>query len=113
FDVVVNALWEGRPAVDATLGIVPHAPWSHRFRAGVFGRADQSSLCSAVLCTGPFGDIKRYRDGRFYLSWYESGLLAEGDEIDPPRSEAELTPERSAGVMRGTLDALSKFFPAV
>jgi len=112
FDVVINALWEGRPAVDATLGIVPPAPWSHRFRAGVFGRAEETSLPSAVLCTGPFGDVKRYRDGRFYLSWYEAGLLAEGDEIDPPRDAAELTAERRARVMRGTLDALSNFFPA-
>jgi len=112
FDVVVNALWEGRPAVDATLGIVPPSPWSHRFRAGVFGRADQSSLRSAVLCTGPFGDVKRYRDGRFYLSWYESGLLAEGNAIEPPRGEAVLTPERGTQVLHGTLDALSKFFPA-
>jgi len=112
FDVVINALWEGRPAVDATLGIVPPAPWSHRFRAGVFGRAEETSLPSAVLCTGPFGDVKRYRDGRFYLSWYEAGLLAEGDEIDPPRDAAKLTPERQARVMGGTLDALSNFFPA-
>jgi glycine/D-amino acid oxidase-like deaminating enzyme len=113
FDVVVNALWEGRPAVDATLGITPPAPWSHRFRAGVFARDADPTLQSAVLCTGPFGDIKRYRDGRAYLSWYKSGLLAEGCGLEPPRSAAVLTPERRAGVMRGTLDALSAFFPAV
>lgn len=113
FDVVVNALWEGRPAVDATLGIVPPAPWSHRFRAGLFARAAESSLRSAVLCTGPFGDIKRYRDGRLYLSWYAAGLLAEGCAIEPPRSAAVLTPERRTRVMQGTLDGLSTFFPAV
>jgi len=112
FDVVVNALWEGRPAVDATLGIAPPAPWSHRFRAGVFGHAADTALESAVLCTGPFGDVKRYRDGRVYLSWYNCGLLAEGTEIEPPRRAATLTPERSARVLHGTLDALSTFFPA-
>jgi hypothetical protein len=113
FDVVVNALWEGRPAVDATLGIVPPAPWSHRFRAGIFAHAGDTTLRSAVLCTGPFGDIKRYRDGRLYLSWYKAGLLAEGCAIEPPRSAAMLTPERRERVMQGTLDGLSSFFPAV
>lgn len=113
FDVVVNALWEGRPAVDATLGLTPPAPWSHRFRAGVFAHAAETTLRSAVLCTGPFGDIKRYRDGRMYLSWYQAGLVAEGCDIEPPRSAAALTVERRARVMEGTLDALTRFFPAV
>jgi hypothetical protein len=113
FDVVVNALWEGRLAIDATLSIAPPAPWTHRFRAGVFGHAGETTLSSAVVCTGPFGDVKRYRDGRVYLSWYESGLLAEGHEMEPPRREAKLSRERGAQVMQGTLDALAKYFPAV
>ena len=113
FDVVVNALWEGRPAVDASLGIMPPAPWSHRFRAGVFAHAERSALRSAVLCTGPFGDVKRYADGRLYLSWYEAGLLAEGEAIEPPRDAALLTPERAARVKARTLSALADYFPAV
>jgi glycine/D-amino acid oxidase-like deaminating enzyme len=113
FDVVVNALWEGRLAIDATLSIAPPAPWTHRFRAGVFGHAGETTLSSAVVCTGPFGDVKRYRDGRVYLSWYESGLLAEGHEMEPPRRKAKLSRERGAQVMQGTLDALAKYFPAV
>jgi glycine/D-amino acid oxidase-like deaminating enzyme len=113
FDVVVNALWEGRPAVDATMGFAPPAPWSHRFRAAVFGHAPESTLRSGVLCTGPFGDVKRYADGRVYLSWYEAGLLAEGSEILPPRSAAVLSPERQREVARGTIGALSTYFPAV
>ena len=113
FDVVVNALWEGRPAVDATIGIVPSAPWSHRYRASLFGHAPHAALQSAVLCTGPFGDIKRYADGRVYLSWYPSGLLAEGNALEPPREAAALTPARRAAVKQGTLDGLSGFFPAL
>jgi glycine/D-amino acid oxidase-like deaminating enzyme len=113
FDVVVNALWEGRLAIDATLDITPPAPWTHRFRAGVFGHAGETALSSAVLCTGPFGDVKRYRDGRVYLSWYDSGLLAEGHDMEPPRRKAKLSRERGAQVMQGTIDALAKYFPAV
>lgn len=113
FDAVVNALWEGRPAVDASLGLMPPAPWTHRFRAALFATAPESTLRSAVLCTGPFGDIKRYADGRLYLSWYDAGLLAEGSAIEPPYSDARLTPERQTAVRAGTLAGLAKYFPAV
>ena len=113
FDVVINALWEGRPAIDASLGIQPIAPWSHRFRAALFAHVLGASFPSAVLCTGPFGDVKRYADGRLYLSWYPSGLLAEGGEIEPPRAEATLDGARSEAVLHGTLQALAHYFPAV
>ena len=113
FDVIVNALWEGRPAIDASLGHLPPAPWSHRFRAAVFARTIDSSLHSAVLCTGPFGDVKRYADGRLYLSWYRAGLLAEGIAIEPPRDEAGISPGRRAKVQADTLAALASYFPGV
>jgi len=113
FDLVINALWEGRPAVDASLGIQPVAPWSHRFRAAVFAYAPDVSFPSAVLCTGPFGDVKRYADGRVYLSWYSSGLLAEGHAIEPPRTSAVLDQSRSAAVLETTVQSLSHYLPAV
>jgi glycine/D-amino acid oxidase-like deaminating enzyme len=113
FDVVINALWEGRPAVDASLGIKPIAPWSHRFRAAVFAHAPDVSFQSAVVCTGPFGDVKRYADGRVYLSWYTSGLLAEGHAIEPPRAAAVLDRPRSDAVLQGTLQSLSHYFSAI
>ncbi len=113
FDVVVNALWEGRPAVDATLGIMPEAAWSHRFRAAIFGCGDAAEMPSAVLVTGPFGDVKRYRDGRIYLSWYPVGLLAEGHELEPPRQDARLSPERNAQIQSEAIAALTAYFPAV
>jgi glycine/D-amino acid oxidase-like deaminating enzyme len=113
FDVVVNALWEGRPAVDASLGIHPPAPWTHRFRAALFARNAKAGFRSAVVCTGPFGDVKCYADGRLYLSWYEAGLLAEGCDIEPPRRFASLTAHRRSEVLRETVEALSRFFPAV
>ena len=113
FDVVINALWEGRPAVDASLGVRPVAPWSHRFRAAIFAKAPHSTLESGVLCTGPFGDIKRYADGRLYLSWYRAGLLAEGNDIEPPRKEIRLTAERATLVRDQTLAGLAEYFPDV
>ena len=38
FDVVVNCLWNGRLAIDATAGLEPRPPWTHRFRLCVFLR---------------------------------------------------------------------------
>ena len=113
FDVVVNALWEGRPAVDASMGHRPPAPWSHRFRASLFAHAPTSMLRGGVICTGPFGDIKRYGDGRYYLSWYPAGLLAEGGELEPPRADAMLTVPQRAEILQRAVSALTTFFPGV
>ena len=85
YNLVINCLWEGRPIIDAALGILPPAPWSHRFRLSLFLRtAEPMSLPSTVIATGPFGDIKQYSGRDFYLSWYPAGLRAEGTDLAPP-----------------------------
>ena len=85
FDAVVNALWEGGIAVDRTVGLNPAGPWSHRLRVSVFSQPQEPIHCpSFVIATGPFGDVKNYGERGFYLSWYEAGLLAEGEELEPP-----------------------------
>lgn len=85
YDEVVNALWENRPGIDATLGIHQKYEWSHRFRVSLFVKTKRPvETPSAVLCTGPFGDVKNYNNREFYLSWYPDGLLASGESIDPP-----------------------------
>lgn len=113
FDVVINGLWESRIAVDATVGMHPPAPWTHRFRATVYGHAPKATFRSAVLCTGPFGGVNRYGDGRVYLSWYPAELLAEGNELEPPRAEAVLTEQRKTEIANATIRELSRFFPSV
>ena len=85
FDFLVNAPWEARLAIDAGLGIRPEANWSHRFRLSVFLRTNTPVVVpSSVLATGPFGDVKNYDGTNFYLSWYPVGLVAEGEEVQPP-----------------------------
>lgn len=113
FDAVVNALWEGRPLVDGTLGIRPPAIWSHRLRAAIYAKAPRSTIRSATVCTGPFGDVKQYADGRVYLSWYDAGLLALGNDLAPPCSAAEFSGGRLQQVRTETLSALARFFPDV
>lgn len=85
FDFVVNALWEGRIAIDADLGINPVSDWSHRFRLALFLKTRASvTVPNTVLATGPFGDIKNYNGTDFYLSWYPIGLIAQGSGLSPP-----------------------------
>ncbi len=85
YDAVVNALWEGRLAVDATAGLPPPERWSHRYRLAVFlTTRTPIAVPSTVVATGPFGDVKRYDGRRFYVSWYPAGLVAEGHGVAPP-----------------------------
>jgi len=85
FDAVVNALWEGRPAVDRSVGHRPDEGEQHRFRVSLFARARLDLVIpSAVVAVGPFGDLKGYGDGSFYVSWYPAGLLARSESVEPP-----------------------------
>ena len=85
FDRVVNALWDGRLAIDAARGLPPPATWSHRYRRSLFARTRRPvDLPSAVVGVGPFGDVKNYNGRDLYLSWYPAGLAAEGTGIAPP-----------------------------
>lgn len=83
FDVVVNALWDGRLAVDATAGLTPRPPWTHRYRHCVFVRTrSEHDLPSALVAVGPFGDVKNYNGRDFYVSWYPVGLVAESGGLE-------------------------------
>ena len=95
-DIVVNALWNGRLAIDVTAGLTPEPPWTHRYRNCLFVRTrSERDLASALVAIGPFGDVKNYNGRDFYLSWYPVGLVAEGNELEleapalPSGSEAE------------------------
>jgi glycine/D-amino acid oxidase-like deaminating enzyme len=113
YDFVVNASWESRIAIDATLGLRPPAAWTHRFRMSVFLRTRiPLDIPSSVIATGPFGDIKNYDGRNFYLSWYPAGLIAEGDELAPPQVTALDIAQRDA-IARETIERLATFIPAV
>jgi len=85
FDAVINALWDGRLAIDADLGLPLPATWSHRYRLSAFVRTVQPvHVPSVVVATGPFGDVKNYTGRDLYLSWYPTGLVAEGNDVKAP-----------------------------
>lgn len=97
YDAVVNALWEGRLAVDASVGLAAPATWSHRYRVSVFLRTTTPvTLPNAVIATGPYGDAKNYNGRDLYLSWYQDGLLADGHGLTPPAVPALDDKEQSA-----------------
>lgn len=106
FDVVVNALWESLLAVDRSVGLDPEQEWSHRFRLALFIKAGRHvHMPSAVLATGPFGDVKNYDGYHFYLSWYPAGLVASGGDIEPPAHlplppDEEVIARTAAGIGR-------------
>jgi glycine/D-amino acid oxidase-like deaminating enzyme len=84
FDWVVNALWQGRMAIDITAGISPVSDWSNRYRMALFVRTTRPvNLPSTVIATGPFGDIKNYNNRDFYLSWYPLGLRVDTSAVEP------------------------------
>ena len=113
YDVVVNALWHGRPLVDQRVTGTADAEPNHRYRLALFVRTRTPVTApSAVICAGPFGDIKSYSDRDFYLSWYPAGLVASGRGIEPPPVPALGEAERTA-VARATFDALSDLLPVV
>lgn len=106
FDIVINALWNGRIEIDLTAGLTPEYKWSNRYRLALFVRTKVPlSLHSAIVVVGAFGDIKNYNGREFYLSWYPAGLVQQDQAVAPtdPRpiagkKKAELISEVNAGL---------------
>jgi glycine/D-amino acid oxidase-like deaminating enzyme len=113
FDWVVNALWEGRLAVDRIAGVPPPAVWSHRYRQSLFVRTREPVQAPCVVvATGPFGDVKNYDGRHFYLSWYPEGLRIESSALVPPQPDASSAPDPQALAAR-ILDRLQSLLPWV
>jgi glycine/D-amino acid oxidase-like deaminating enzyme len=107
FDVIINALWEGRSAIDKTAGLGDSGTWSYRYRLSLFARAARECrLPSAVIATGPFGDMKNYNGRDLYLSWYPAGLMA-----DLAAPEDGVQPHANEAIIEATLTSLAHFFP--
>ena len=113
FDVVVNALWEGRLAIDASVGVPMPPTWSHRFRLSAFIRtAHDVDLPSTVIATGPFGDVKNYNRRDLYLSWYLTGLVAEATLAPVPTVPALDDIDRTR-MVGDIVERLGQVIPAV
>jgi hypothetical protein len=109
FDHVVNALWDGRLALDETLGFRAGRPWLHRLKYGVSFRLppDVRPPPSATFVLGPFGEVVTYGNGIIYLTWYPECLQAISTDVTPP-DWATYPPEPlRSRILAGTFRALS------
>jgi glycine/D-amino acid oxidase-like deaminating enzyme len=115
YDHVVNALWDGRLAVDASLGIRPKRRWLYRFRYGLrFERLELPATApSLTIVHGQFGGIVRYANGAVYMTWYPACKVDASDNIDPPDWPPYATEPLRSRIIRDTVGALTKVLPAI
>ena len=113
YDYVINALWQGRLAIDQTAGLPPTGVWSNRYRQSLFLRTTEpvTTPC-AIIATGPFGDIKNYNGRDFYLSWYPDGLRVDSSAVLPPQLDSLVMPDPQQ-LSASILDNLEALLPWV
>ena len=110
FDQVANALWDGRLALNETMGMPAGRAWIHRLKYGVSLRLPEGAEMppSATFVLGAFGEVVSYGDGLTYLTWYPACLRAMSRDITPPEwTNFPGEPVRSE-VLKDTFRALSE-----
>ena len=116
FDQVVNALWDGRLGVDATMGLAPARPWIHRLRYGVVLRpaAGEALPPTTTIIHGPFGEVVNHGQGALNLLWYPACLAGVARSLTPPAdwAMAPAEPDRSR-IIGETLEGLGGVVPAL
>jgi glycine/D-amino acid oxidase-like deaminating enzyme len=115
FDHVVNALWDGRFALNESLGYRANRPWLHRLKYGVSFRlpANSNPPPSATFVSGPFGEVVTYGDGLIYLTWYPECLQAISSDIRPPDWATYPSEPLRSRIITGTLAALADIVPSL
>jgi hypothetical protein len=113
FDHVVNALWDGRLALDESLGHRPGRPWLHRLKYGASFRLPQGVKPppSATIVLGPFGEVVTYGDGTIYLTWYPACLQAISTDVSPPDWDTYAPEPLRSRILAETFRALSEIVP--
>jgi len=115
FDQVVNALWDGRFALNETLGFQANRPWLHRLKYGVSFQLPPNVAPppSATFVLGPFGEVVTYGDGTIYLTWYPDCLRAISADVTPPDWATYPSEPLRSEIIRGTFRALSEIVPGL
>lgn len=93
FDVVVNAAWAMRRALDASAGFHDPAPWYYRYKFSVLLEDASTQVAgplprNATALLGAFGDsVYHPAEDTLYSSWYPVGMCHTAPELktdDPP-----------------------------
>lgn len=115
FDHVVNALWEGRLAVDATFGLEPKRKWLNRFRYGL--RFDQAAISanlpSFTVIHGPFGGVVCYLNGAMYVNWYPACRMDASTALQPTDWPAYAIEPLRSRIIDQLIGAVAKLIPAL
>jgi glycine/D-amino acid oxidase-like deaminating enzyme len=111
FDHVVNALWDGRFAIDEKRALQPNRPWLHRLKYGVSFRLPATANLppSATFVSGPFGEVVSYADGLTYLTWYPVCLQGISKDVTPPEWPTYPPEPLRSHLLEGTLQAMAQF----
>lgn len=114
YDHVVNALWDGRLAVDRTAGVAPPRPWLYRVKHYVRVASPAAlTIPSTTIVLGAFGDAVAYANGGLYLSWYPAGMRGASSALSPPAWPLTLDPAKAAEVRDAICAGLTAIIPAV
>ena len=115
YDHVVNTLWDGRLAIDHSVGIKPPRPWLYRIRHYMRLRCfdDPHLLPTTTIVLGAFGDIVAYNNGEAFLSWYPAGMKGLSSDLSPPSWPMTLEPTVSLTLRDQILKSLATIVPAV
>ena len=115
YDHAVNALWDGRLAVDRSAGIAPDRRWLYRLKyyARVVAPKSAAALPSVTVVLGAYGDLVAYGNGAVYLSWYPAGMRATSAALEPPAWPLDAPEPLRTELRAATHDALAGIVPAV
>ena len=120
FDQVVNALWDGRIAVDFSFGLTPAPGWLYRLKYRVIVKLPKNLVRrpSATIVLGRYGDVVIRPDGSAYLSWYPVGLQGWSHDREPaedwaPSCRGEPDAISALQIASETLSAIDTWYPGI
>jgi len=115
FDHAVNALWDGRIAVDQTYGLPTKHQWMHRLKYGVSIDLPHNADVprSATFVSGPFGEVVSYPRGLIYLTWYPVCLREITKAVQPPDWPNVVEKPLRDQILSETISQMAEFIPAL
>ena len=112
YDAVVNALWQNRIGIDATLDLADRRPVLHRFKIGLHSASTlvPEDFPTVTFVLGPFGDTVNFGH-RAYLSWYPACHLYTSEEMVPSTPDSRFLKSDLRQVEAESLTALGRLMP--
>jgi hypothetical protein len=117
---VVNATWEGRLAIDRSIGLDGVDGWLHRLKYRVIARLPESlrDAPSVTMVIGRYGDVVIRPNGTVCLSWYPLSLQGWSRDLQPPASwdapcRGQVAQSQARELAAGILEAIDSWFPGI